>query len=188
MLVITTWLWGHYGEHYARRLASAVHRNLTEAHRFLCFTDTPRHLPGMEQHPIRDMDLTRVKGCFARLRLFDPVWQRQLGLNPGDRVVNLDLDLVVTGELDPLFQGKDDFRILQDINTTNPCPYNGSVWMFKAGARPDVWHDFSLEAAQTKTKIHAFADDQGWFDYKMPEAAAWGPPQGVYGFKKKGWP
>src|SRR4051812_2641221 len=112
-LVVTTWLWGHYGEHYVRRLASAVHRNLNEAHRFICFTDTRRHLPNIEQHPIRDMDLTRVKGCFARLRLFDPEWQEKLGIAPGDRVVNLDLDLVVTGELDPLFKMSRDFTILQ---------------------------------------------------------------------------
>jgi hypothetical protein len=51
----------------------------------------------------------------------------------------------VTGPLDPLFDRKDDFTILQGINTTNPCPYNGSIWMLKAGARPEVWSEFSLE-------------------------------------------
>jgi hypothetical protein len=120
--------------------------------------------------------------------MFDPAWQAKLGIAPGDRVVNLDLDLVVTGALDPLFDRKDDFTILQGINTTNPCPMNGSVWMLRAGARPDVWSDFSLEEARTKTRIHSFADDQGWFEYKMPDAGAWGPADGVYGFKKEGWP
>lgn len=188
-LIITTWLWGgSYGEHYVRKLANAVHRNLNEAHRFICFTDRPRHLPEIEQQPIRDIELTRHKGCFARLRLFDPELQEQLGICPGDRVANLDLDLVVTRDLDPLFNRKEDFTILQGINTTNPCPMNGSVWMLRAGARPDVWTDFSIEAANTKTRIHAFADDQGWFEYKMPDAGAWGPKDGVYGFKKLGWP
>jgi hypothetical protein len=95
----------------------------------------------------------------------------------------------VTGELDSLFGGPgDDFTILQGVNSQNPCKMNGSVWMLRAGARPDVWADFNLEAAQAKTKIHAFADDQGWFEYKMPDAGAWGPTDGVYGFKKEGWP
>jgi hypothetical protein len=188
-LIVTTWLWGEsYGEHYVRRLAAAVHRNLTEAHRFICFTDRRRHLPEIEQHQIQDMALTRIKGCFARLRLFDPAWQARLGIAPGDRIVNLDLDLVVTGPLDPLFDRKDDFTILQGINTTNPNPMNGSVWMLRAGARPDVWSDFSIDEAQTKTRIHSFADDQGWFEHKFADAGAWGPKDGVYGFKKDGWP
>jgi hypothetical protein len=77
---------------------------------------------------------------------------------------------------------------LQGINTTNPCPYNGSAWMLKAGARPDVWSDFSLENyAKLKVPFHAFPDDQGWFWHTlMPDAEAWGPSVGVYGFKKAG--
>ena len=189
-LIITTWFWGDkYGEHYVKKLASAVHRNLTEAHRFIAFTDSPRHLPGIEQYTIPDMRLTAIPGCFVRLRLFDPEWQAKCGINPGDRVVNMDLDLVVTGPLDPLFDRKDDFTILQNINTTNKCPYNGSIWMLKAGARPDVWSDFSLENYhKLGVPFHAFPDDQGWFHYKMPDAGSWGPADGVYGYKKKGWP
>lgn len=188
MLHVCTWLWGgRYGEHYVRRLAAAVHRNLTEAHRFIAFTDSPRHLPGMDQYTILNTALTAKMGCFARLRLFDPNWQKNIGIAPGDRVVNLDLDMVITGALDPLLDRKDDFTILQGINTSNPCPYNGSLWMLRAGARPDVWTSFSWEAAE-KTRIHAYPDDQGWFHQMMPDAGAWGPADGVYGFKKIGWP
>jgi hypothetical protein len=190
VLIVTTWLWGGaYGEHYVRRLAAGVHRNLNEAHRFIAFTDAPRHLPGIEQWPILNTGLLSKPGCFARLRLFDPKWQRNLGIAHGDRVVNMDLDLVVTGALDPLFARPDDFTILQGINTTNPCPVNGSIWMLRAGARPDVWTEFSLENyAARGVPFHAFPDDQGWFHHMMPDAGAWGPADGVYGFKKEGWP
>lgn len=189
-LIITTWLWGSkYPEAHVRKLAASVHRNLTEAHRFICFTDSPRHLPGLEQSPILDTALLAKPGCFARLRIFDPEWQRKLGVRDGDRVVQIDLDAVVTGPLDDLFDRDDDFTILQGINTTNPCPYNGSLWMLRAGARPDVWSDFSLDNyARLGVPVHSFPDDQGWFDHKMPNAGAYGPDQGVYGFKKKGWP
>jgi hypothetical protein len=187
VLTVCTWLWGDaYGEHYVRRLAAGVQRNLNEAHRFICFTDFTRHLPGIEQFAILDTDLTKIKGCFARLRLFDSAWQKNLGIAPGDRVVNLDLDLVVTGPLGPLFDRKDDFTILQGVNSLNPCPYNGSAWMLRAGARPDVWSDFSLTAA-ARIKFHSFPDDQSWFDFCMPNAGAWGPAQGVYAFQKPGW-
>jgi hypothetical protein len=190
VLIVTTWLWGAaYGEHYVRRLAKAVHRNLNEAHRFIALTDAPRHLPGIEQYLIPNIEMTRTKGCFVRLQLFSPSFHHLLNIAPGDRIANLDLDLVVTGPLDPLFDRQDDFTILQEINTTNPCPFNGSAWMLKAGARPDVWWDFSLENyAKYKVPFHAFPDDQGWFCALMPDAGAWGPEQGVYGFKKAGWP
>jgi hypothetical protein len=119
--------------------------------------------------------------------LFDTAWQKKLGVTPGELIVNLDLDLLVVGPVDDLFRG-DDFTILQNINTTNPCPYNGSVWMFKAGTYEDVWDDFSLEEyAQRQVPFHAFPDDQGWFAYKIPNAIAIGPDEGVYGFKKRGW-
>lgn len=190
-LIVTTWCWGEkYDDSYVQKLAASVHRNLTEAHRFICFTDRERNLgAGIEQWPIKveDYRLTQVKGCFARLRLFDPNWQRQLGLVDGDRIVNLDIDLVVTGELDPLFNRADGFTILQGVNSQNLCPYNGSVWMLRAGYRPDVWRDFSLEAA-VKVPFHSFPDDQGWFWHKMPDAGAWTPADGVYGFQKPGWP
>jgi hypothetical protein len=189
-LIVTTWLWGEaYGEHYVKRLAAGVHRNLTEGHRFICFTDRPRHLPNIEQWPIPNMEMTQTKGCFVRLQLFSPSFHQLLKIKPGDRIANLDLDMVVTGPLDELFSRKDDFTILQGINSTNPCPYNGSVWMLKAGARPDVWWDFSVENYRKRgVPFHSFPDDQGWFHHMMPDAGSYGPDCGVYGFKKKGWP
>ena len=127
-----------------------------------------------------------IKGCLGRLRLFDPKFQALLGIKKGERIVDLDLDLVITGQLDPLFE-RHSFTVLQGVNTTNPCPMNGSVWMLRAGERPDVWSDFSVAKAAT-VPYHAFPDDQGWLWHKIPDAGAWGPKDGVYGFKKVGWP
>jgi hypothetical protein len=131
--------------------------------------------------------LTAVPGCFARLRAFDTEWQRRQGLKPGDRIVCLDLDLIVTGRLDDMLARPEPFAILQGVNASNPCPYNGSVWWTMAGYRPDVWSDFSLKAAQ-QVPHDAFPDDQAWLAHKLPEAGAIGPADGVYAFKKPGWP
>jgi hypothetical protein len=186
-LVISTWLWGDvYDRFYVNKLASAVARNLRQPYRFVCFTDRPRTFQaGVEQIAIPDIGLTKIKGCLARLRLFDPEWQKQIGIT--DRLVSIDLDTVVTGPLDDLFDRPEPFTILQGINTTNPNPYNGSVFMLRAGAHPEIWADFSLETIN-KLSFHAFPDDQGWFWHKAPGAAAYGPETGIYGFKKLGWP
>jgi hypothetical protein len=153
-----------------------VARNMKTSHRFLVCPPDPR-----------DEGLTTIPGCFARLRCFDPEWQARQGIAPGDRILNLDLDLVVTGELDSLIERPEPFVILQGVNAANPNPYNGSIWSLTAGYRPDVWSDFSLEAAG-RVPWYAFPDDQAWFRAMIPEAGAIGPSDGFYGFQKPGWP
>lgn len=177
-LIVSTWRWGQkYPASYVEKLARGVARNLKQDYRFVVF------------HPSEDdAGLTEIPGCFARLRAFDPAWQRLNGIKPGDRLVCLDLDLIVTGPLDALFDRPEDFVILQGANSSNPCPFNGSMWMLRAGYRPDVWSEFSIEAAG-KVPFHAFPDDQAWFHHMMPDAAGWKAGEnGVYAFGKPGWP
>lgn len=173
--IVATFAWGtKYGPEYVERLAAGVARSLGKPYDFRVFRP--------EGDP-----LNTVPGCFTRLRLFDPAWQKENGLNVGDRVLVVDLDLIVTGPIDHLFEGDEPFRILQGVNSSNPCPYNGSVWRLDIGYRPDVWTDFSLEAA-AKVPHDSFPDDQAWFAHKLPDAGAFGPETGVYGFQKPGWP
>lgn len=178
-ITVCTWLWGSkYGPHYVERLARGVARHLEQPHRFVVFRPQPE-----------DEYLTQVPGCLARLRMFDPAWQKANGIEEGQRVVCLDLDLIITGELDPLFDRPETFVILQGANAVNPCPYNGSVFMLRGGAHPQVWSDFSL-AVIGMLPFYAFPDDQGWLAHKLPNSAAWraGASSGIYAFQKPGWP
>lgn len=176
-LTICTWVWGSkYGPDYVRKLRAAVSRNLSEPHEFKVCT------PQAE-----DIHLTEMKGCFARLRMFDPAWQVANGFQHGDRIVCMDLDLIVTGSLDGLFDREDPFTIMQGVNSSNPCPFNGSLWALTAGYRPDVWNEFSPELA-AKVPFHSFPDDQAWFADMMPDAGKFGPEDGIYAFFKPGWP
>lgn len=173
-LFLTTWAWGtKYGPDYIDKLRGSIARNLTQPYEFRVIeTDDP---------------LTKERGCFARLRAFDPYWQAQQGFEPGDRIVCMDLDLIVTGSLNGLFDRKEPFVILTGANSANPCPYNGSLQMLRAGHRPDVWADFSLEAAE-KLPRYEFVDDQQWLFHKLPGAGSFGPDQGIFAFHKPGWP
>lgn len=195
MLTVATFLWGtKYSLDYVKRLVGSVKRNLKEKHQFLLCTED-LYRKGLDKLDvrvvpiIRDEPLLKIKGCFARLRMFDPEWQRDRDCSPGDRIVCMDLDSVITGPLDDLFCRPTQFSILQGANSANPCPYNGSIWMLRAGYRPDVWSDFSLEAAG-KVPYYAFPDDQAWFAHKLPGAPGWevGPRSGIYAFKKPAWP
>lgn len=197
MLAITTWLWGDaYGPEDVRKLARGLARNLEQPYKLILLTDRIERFDTVDdfilaQIPPADMPLTRIRGCFARLRLFDPDFQRELlrAAGPFDRIANVDLDCIPTGPLDVLFNRPEPFVIFQGANAANPCPYNGSLWMLRPGAHPDMWSNFSVEAA-ARVPFYEFPDDQGWMHYRVPLAAGWevGPRSGVYAFMKRQWP
>jgi hypothetical protein len=121
--------------------------------------------------------------------MFDPHWQHRQGLRQGDRLVTIDLDVVITGDLSPLFDLDASFVILGGANAANPCPYNGSIMMLTCGEHAQVWCDFSLEAIR-QVPFYEFPDDQAWLAHKLPGAVTWrvGASSGIYAFKKPGWP
>lgn len=193
MLFVCTWRWGSkWSGDYAGRLLAGLRRNLAQEHRTVLITDQPDDNTGFDVVvPIEagDKRLLTAPGCLVRMRMFDAGWQARIGAARGDRIVNIDVDAVVTGPLDPLFLSDAEFIIMQGFNQTNPCPYNGSLWMFRAGERLDVFEDFSFESyARLGVPHHAFPDDQGWLRFKFPKAAAWRARDGVYAFKKITWP
>ncbi len=180
MLHITTWQWGDkFNAEDVAKLERGLRRNIKTPFRFLLVAGSS----------IWDQQLTEIKGCFARLRAFDPWWQDVHDIKPGDRIVQIDLDTIITGPLDPLFDRPEPFVIMQGANAQNPCPMNGALQMLTAGEHSEVWSEFSLEAA-AKTAHYEFSDDQGWIWNRLPNAAGWnvGPEHGVYVYQKRGWP
>jgi hypothetical protein len=191
MLTICTWLWGNakYTPIYVERLYEGVRRHLAQPFRFLLMTERERSIElsvGIERCDIEDSEWTIRPGCFARLRMFDPEWQRRQKIN--GPVVCLDLDLVITGPLDSLFNRDESIVVLEGANSVNPCPFNNSVFMFQSGMHSELWSDFSMDAVR-QMKYFEFPDDQGWFWHKLPRAATWkvGPSSGIYSFRKRGW-
>jgi hypothetical protein len=175
---------------YVERLFAGLKRHLRQPFRFVCMTEQNRianFSNGIERHEIEDLALTKIKGCFARLRMFDLGWQDRLGLN--DRIVCLDLDTVLVGDLDVLFDYDDRFIILSGANASNPCPYTACIFMLQAGAHPELWDEFAIDAV-ARIPRYEFPDDQGWMHFKIPHAATWpvGQSHGIYAYKKPGWP
>lgn len=195
MLTVFTWLWGYkFSREDVLKLFRGVQRHLKQEHQFCVISEN--YYDGwpsdVTQLMIVDGDLIRLPGCFARLRMFDPRWIEYLNRNhlvDIDRIACIDLDTVITGPLDPLFDRPESFVIMQKGNASNPCPYNGALMMLRAGVHPEVWNDFSIEAAG-RVPFYEFPDDQGWLWHKVPNAAGWmcGVESGVFVFRKPGWP
>lgn len=192
MLNICIWWWGtKYDWSYVEKLVHGFDRHMSGERRMVLVTDNAPVTRIFNQViPIEQADrhLLLMKGCLARLRMFDVAWQKEHGFG-ADRLASVDLDTVVTGDLDPVFNRQEEtFCILQGANSANPCPYTGALFMLKAGEHRDVWDDFSVEAV-TRLPFYAFPDDQNWLAHKIPNAAGWRAGEGgVYAFMKPGWP
>jgi hypothetical protein len=193
MLTVVTFFYGmKWSPAHVERLFSGLRRNIQQPFRCAMVTDHADLTCG-EDVVARlddvDKELTSKPGCLVRMRLFDRKMQNALGLAKGDRVVNIDIDAIICSNLDPLFYNANALTIMQGHNTTNPCPFNGSLWMFRAGERHDVWDDFSFKNYKARgVPFHAIPDDQGWLQHKFPDAAAFTIDDGVYAFRKKTWP
>jgi hypothetical protein len=190
MLNVCTWLWGdRYRAEDVHKLRDSVARNLKQRHRFFVVTDAPEEFPGTETVWIKreDYSLLAIKGCFARLRMFDPIWQMENSIY--QPLLCIDVDTVVTGELDPLVDRQEDFVILSGGNASNPCPFNGALLLLRPGTNHHLWRSFSIDNIMN-IPHYEFPDDQGWYAQQVPNAGIWkaGPSSGVYVYGKPGWP
>lgn len=197
MLTVVTFKWrappGYRSTFEGRHvdvLRRMVARNYQRPHRFVCVTDDAK---GIEERDVECFELwpdfstvanpsgRKNPSCYRRLRLF----AKSPGAFLGERFVVLDLDAVITGDMAPLWDRPDDFVIWKSSTAGNP--YNGSMWLLTAGARPQVWRDFDPEVSPGETKAaRLYGSDQAWIAHKLgPNEAVWTSADGVYSFRNE---
>lgn len=176
-----------FGPETVNTLRAMVRRHYRSDVRFICVTDDTQGLdPGVEVIPdwkdhvsIPSPHGGKNPSCYRRLRMFAP----DIASAFGSRFVSLDLDTVITGDLNPLWDRSEDFVIWGD---TNPrTPYNGSMMMMNAGARPQVWTQFDPRTSpKLAMRAGFFGSDQGFLSYILgPNETKWGKKDGVYSFR-----
>lgn len=187
MLTVLTWFWrqpearSQYEPHHVAIWADMVRRNLSIPHRIACVTaeaiDLPSHIeiiaPPTEFENIRIPSWPEHRPqCLRRLAMFAP----DAGKTFGERFVCMDLDCVIGGEMAPLFASKAGFRIC--TGTAEGRPYNGSMMLLKAGARPRVYTEFTPKKAAAAGRRFV-GSDQAWIADCLPGEATWGQEDGV---------
>lgn len=193
-LTILTWLWSQPGGRYTYTAehvniwAAMVSRNLSLPHRIACVTDMPQGLDkGIAViKPPRDFEDVRIPTwgtdkpqCLRRLSMFRPDAAQIFG----KRFVAMDMDCVVIGPLDPLFDRDDDIVLYR--GTHKQRPYNGSMLMMNAGARPRVFNEFTPEGAANAGKRY-IGSDQAWMSLILgPGEATWGGADGVHAYNSR---
>lgn len=175
MLTVLTWLWKqpggreNYNAEHVNIWAAMVRRHLDMDHRIACVTDDPRGLDSYIEVIPTPRDFVDVRNphwgpaqpqCLRRLVMF----RRDAADIFGEWFVSMDLDTVIGGNLDPLFDPADDFRMYR--GTSKVRPYNGSMILLRAGARPQVYDDFTPELSAEASAAYV-GSDQAWISYRL---------------------
>lgn len=189
MLTVLTWLWQQqrgrmeYTVHHVNIWAAMVRRHLAMPHRIACVTDDREGLdPSIAViTPPRDFEGVVIPSwgpqrpqCLRRLAMF----RRDAGDIFGEWFVCMDLDIVISGPLDSLFPEDVAFRIYR--GTAPQRPYNGSMMMLRAGARPQVYDTFTPRGAAEAGRRY-LGSDQAWLAHVLgPNESVWTQADGVY--------
>jgi hypothetical protein len=189
MLSVVTFKWhkegyrANFTAEHVHTLRDMVARHYRKPHRFICVTDDPTGLD-CETIPIWD-DFREVPNptgggrpsCYVRLKLFS----KQMAKLVGKRHVCLDLDCVITGDLEPIFDRPEPIVIYQ--NPQRAWPYNGGLWLMNTGCRDKVYKDFDPVESPRITHERGYrGSDQAWISHKIPGEAVFNEDDGVYWF------
>jgi hypothetical protein len=166
-----------YGPEHVRMLKSMVDRHLHLPHRFVCISD--REIQGIETISL-DMATHVPHTRYAKLMTFRPDAASVIG----ERILQLDLDTVITRNIDPLVDRPESLVLWR-----NPCwgerkrtRYNTSMLLLTAGTRPDVWIKFDRTLTPALMARHWGGTDQAWISHCAgPDAPHWTQDDGVYG-------
>lgn len=193
-LTFVAWRWtppkgyrSTFGPETVYALREMIGRHYHRSFRFVCVTDKPHELPGIETIELwpDHGDLPSPIGhsypsCYRRLKVFAP----DAGDRFGARLVSIDLDVVIVRDITPLFDRADDFVIWGESDFRGQR-YCGSLWMLKTGSRPHVWTDFDPQTSPRKAwAAGARGSDQAWLSYCLQNEATWGRKDGVYSWRK----
>lgn len=136
--------WGtRFGPHYVNRLRAMVARHLSRPHRFVCFTDDARGIDKQvecQPMPVIHVPVERQVSPWKKVAAFTP----GLGALEG-KTLFLDLDVLVVGSIDPLFDYSDKFAIIENWTQKGAGVGNSSVFCWTAGEHTHVLERFNAE-------------------------------------------
>lgn len=199
MLTAVLWKWAdplsrtRYSAAHVNVLARSIRRHYSGPIRIVCFTDDPdgitecETLPIWAEHHKAESVMDRgVPLCLRRLRIFSDEMESLLG----PRIVSIDLDALILGELNSLWDRPEDFVGWRVTNGMEPRVYNGSMFLLRAGAHSEVWDRFdpAISVPAMRRAGYCRGSDQSWMAYVLPkDLPHWSAADGVESFRMDGY-
>ena len=159
-----------YSSNHVNILYKSIQRNTSLPFNFLCITDDDAYLlPEIKTIKLWDK-CKNLGGCYNRLYIFSNDMQELVG----NRFLCIDLDCVITGNINNLLLNNNDFMInsYENKNAKFQQIYNGALFIMNAGARSQVWSKFQFEKSALKMKKLKddgvlIGSDQAWIQYVL---------------------
>jgi hypothetical protein len=155
VLTVVLWKWGtKYTTAHVARMQAMLARHLTIPYTMVCLTDKPKELPPGVQAAKLPPTLPWDSKGLRRMWLYSADAGRL-----GDRLLQLDLDVVITASLDPIVSRPEPFVIWKsDSNWKDKWAYNATVMLITPGAQEALWQRYMADP----WRIFAEADADGW--------------------------
>lgn len=177
--------WGtYYGPEYVINLYNAAKKHMDEDFTFHVFTDDSTLLPqrlGWVFHRLPDWKLKKENAWWYKMEMFNPASQL-VGRN-----VYLDLDVVIVGDISPLWtHGKDRFTICQDFNRVfipRFAGVNSSVMAWTTDTQRKMYEKFKAEFSST---LATHRGDQDYIGSYHSDPTFW-PVKWVQSYKWEIW-
>lgn len=156
-----------YSPAWVTRLRDQVAAHLPLDHRFVCLSNVD--VPGVETKPL----VTEWPGWWAKVEIFNPA------NDLGDRVLYLDLDVFVTGDLTPLVQQAAPLALMPPshvFGTLRPRDLPGVVRRYQASCisfAPPAGRELFDECGPSV--LAQFRADQDWIGHRRPDAVTMPP-------------
>lgn len=177
---ILIWKWKqpnarfNYTSDQVNKFVEKLRENITLPVTYCCVTDDPEGLDESIKYiplpefgsDIRTETWDIGKGlpqCYRRLIMWAPYAEELFG----KRYMMIDLDTIIVGNIDHLLTRQEDVLIFRGTNLVKR-PYNGSLVIMDANARPEVFTKFSQEGAVESGKRFV-GSDQAWISHCLSE-------------------
>ena len=160
--------WGtKYGVEYVNKLYAAIARNTRTAFKFHCFTEDSAGLD--KKIIVHDLPFKHLEGWWNKLYLFSD----DIGIQSGERIFYVDLDTLITGNIDALMNKRSSkIIVLKDFmhGVAKTAGKVGSGLMsWNHGSLTHIWTEF-IKDPDAAVEMMTPHGDQAWVEHMVPES------------------
>ena len=169
--ICTVYFDGIYKPDYVSKLYRSLKSNTSLPFEFICLSDTD-----VEADVVLPYNKhSNIKLHWHKLKFFSSQFANQ---KPGDEIIIMDIDQVITGNVDDLIGHpvSDNELITYGVWWPQKIKINGGFYKFKSGSFDHVWNDFALNPDYWQTHYYENGDvhfkyygEQNYVNWKMTE-------------------